>query len=110
MKKVKSKKFGLTALSNFYIVEEDPIELTPDKGSGLTKEVANAIKGGLLVIPEIGEFYANKFPFVGTIVAKGDETRHKDLKIGTRVMFARLGGQRWQKDDKQYVTIQEDDI
>ena len=108
MKKATSKKLGLRALNDCVIIEEDPIELTQDKGSGLTKEVVEAIKDSRLVIPETTEFYANKFPFRGTIVAMGPLV--KGLEIGDRVMFARLGGQRWAHNEKQMITIREIDI
>lgn len=102
-------KYTLKALNDFYIVEEEPIELTNDRDSGLTKDVVDSLKSGLLVLPDSAEYFANKFPFRGRVIAKGDRTRY-DIPIGTRVMFARLGGQRWQDGDKQYLTLREQDI
>lgn len=103
-----SSSLGLRALNDYVIIEEEPIELTHDKASGLTEAVVEAIKGSKLVIPDSTEFYANKFPFRGSIVAAGPKVNL--VKIGERVMFARLGGQRWTIAKKQMITIHQDDI
>lgn len=109
MKKAR-KKSGLRALNNIVIIEEDPIHLERDDRSGLTPSVIKALESSKLVIPETAEFYANKFPFTGIVVSKGDDCKIKEIKVGSHVMFPRHGGMRWQKGDKQMINIKEDDI
>ena len=110
MTKKAVKKSGFQALNDCYVIEEEPIEPTVDKASGFTPDVVSSIKSGLLVIPDVGQYALDKFPFRGKIISKGDKTRYKEIQIGTRVMFARLGGQRWTENDSQYITIREKDI
>lgn len=108
-KKVKNLS-GLRALNDYYIIEEEAIELTVDKQSGLTQDVIDAIETKRIVLPEIASGFADKFPFRGVIVSKGDRTKYEEIQPGTRVMFARLGGMRWNIGDKQYVNIKEADL
>lgn len=108
--KAKSKKSGLQAINDIVIIEEDPIGLEQDDRSGLTKDVIKALKESKLVLPEIASGFADKFPFTGRVVSKGDECRMKEVKIGTHVMFPRLGGMRWEKGGKQMINIRESDL
>lgn len=109
-KKVISKKSGLRAINDIVIIEEDPIDLEQDDRSGLTKDVIKALKESKLVIPEIASGFADKFPFTGKVVSRGDNCKIKAIKIGTHVMFPRMGGMRWQKDGKQMINIKEEDL
>ena len=107
---VRSSKSTLRAINDFYIIEEDPIELTVDKSSGLNKDVVEALRSKKLVLPEIAEHYADKYPFTGRVVSKGDQTKYAEIKVGTHVMFARLGGMRWEENGKQMMNLREKDI
>ena len=107
-KKVISKKYGLQAINDFVIVEEEPIEATHDTASGLTKDVVASIKAGSLVIPEIAQYALEKFPFRGEVLSVGPKVQ--SVKVGDRIMFAKFGGQRWMENDKQYLTIRASDI
>lgn len=109
-KKAVSKKSGLQAINDILIIEEDPIKLEADDRSGLTKDVIKMLERGLLVLPETAKDYANKFPFTGKVVAKGELCRNLNIKIGTRVMFPRLGGMRWEIEGKQMINIRESDL
>ena len=103
------RKSGIKALNDFYVIEEDPIEATVDTASGLTQEVVNALTSKKLFMPDQGKYYLEKFPFRGTVIAKGDKLKY-DIPLSSKVMFARLGGQRWVENDKQYISIRERDI
>lgn len=109
-KKEKSPKFGLQAINDIVIIEEDVLRLQQDDRSGLTKDVITALKESRLILPDIAEGFADKFPFTGKVVSKGDTCKRKEINIGTHVMFPRLGGMRWQHDGKQMINIKEDDI
>ena len=106
---VKLRNPGLRALNDIYILQEEPVDFEVDKASGLTKTVVDSIKSGLIVIPEVAEFYAKKYPCVGKVITHGDKTRY-NIEPGTRVLFARLGGLREQIDGKDYVFIREIDL
>lgn len=108
--KKERKKFGLKALNNIVIIEEDPIHLERDDRSGLTPDVIKALESSKLVLPEIAAGFADKFPFTGIVLDKGPDCKIKDIQIGSHVMFPRHGGMRWQKGDKQMINIKEDDI
>ena len=110
MKKVKLKKFGLRALNDYYIIEEDAMDIYNDMESGINKDVASALKSGKLIIPDAYQDYAMKFPCRGTIISKGDKTKYEELQIGTRVDYARLGVQRYKFKDKSYCNCKETDI
>lgn len=109
-KKETSKKSGLQAINDYLIIEEDPIRLERDDRSGLTEDVINAIKDSRIVIPETAEYAANKYPFTGKVISRGTECKIEDIQVGTRVMFPRLGGMRWERDGKQFINISERDI
>lgn len=110
MTKKEKSPFGLRAVNDYYIIEEESIELTVDKKSGLTQDVIDALESKRIVLPEISEGFADKFPFRGKVVSKGDKTKYEEIQPGTRVMFARLGGMRWNIGDKQYVNLKESDL
>lgn len=95
-------------LGDVVLVQEDPIGIEQDKGSGLTSEVVDALKTGKLYAPETAEFYINKFPFKGTVIAIGSKV--KDIKNGDKVVFARLGGMRVQEGDIQYIYLRESEV
>lgn len=108
-KQKKAKKsFGLMALNDIVIIEEDQIRLEQDDRSGLTKDVIKALESSKLVLPEIADGFADKFPFTGKVIVVGENC--KKIKVGNHVMFPRLGGMRWQMNGKQMINIKEDDI
>lgn len=109
MKKARSTRSGLRALNDIYILEEEPIDFEVDNPSGLTSQVVDSVKSGKLVLPEIAEFYAKKYPCIGKVLAYGDKSRYR-IEPGTRVVFARGGIVRDQIDGKDYVFIREADI
>lgn len=111
MKKEKLQKLrsSLKAINDMYVLVEEAIDWEVDKASGVTKEVAQSLIEGKLVIPEMAEFYAKKYPCVGKVVAHGDRVKYI-IPIGTRVVFARLGVQRDQIDGKDYVFVRECDL
>jgi len=109
MKKVKSAKCNLKAINDIYIVKEDPIDIAGDNASGLTKDVVKALKDKTLFTPETAEFYVNKYPCVGEIIAKGDRTR-LDIRIGDRVRVAPFGCVRTSHDGKDIMFVREHDI
>ena len=110
MAKSSKPKSSLQALNDFLIIEEEPIELTVESVSGLTKDVVGAIKEQRIILPDIAKNFADKFPFRGYVVSKGKDCTCDEVQVGSRVMFARLGGQRWVDCDKQYITIREKDL
>ena len=107
-KKEKLKSIGLRALNDLVIIKEDPIKPTVDRQSGLTRDVVEAIGSGRLFIPDQAEYALCKFPFTGTIIKAGPKV--KTVAVGDHVMFARLGGQRWEEDGQQFLTIRETEI
>jgi co-chaperonin GroES (HSP10) len=109
MKKVKSVKCNLKAINDIYIIKEDPIDIAGDSASGLTKDVVKAIKGGKLYTPETAEFYVNKYPCTGEVLAKGDRTR-QDIKVGDRVRVAPFGNVRTSHEGQEIMFVREHDI
>ncbi len=97
------------AINDMYVLEEEPVDYEVDKPSGLTSEVVDSIKSGKLIIPEIAEFYVKKYPCIGKVISFGDKSRYK-IPVGSRVLFARMGGMREQVDSNNYVFIRECDI
>lgn len=91
-KKESSKKFGLRALNNIVIVEED--KMTQYEGT--------------LAIPDAYEYYAKKFPCTGYVLAAGEKTKY--VKVGDHVIFARHGVQRYEHEGKELCDIRECDI
>ena len=114
-KKVTSQKVGLKASSNLKVlndiclIEEDPIDYEVDKPSGLSKEVVDMIRQGILFIPQVAEFYAKKYPCTGKLIASGPKCKNA-IPLGSRVLFARQGGVRDKINGKDYVIIRECDI
>ena len=109
MKKAKLPKFNLKALNDIYIIEEDPLDVQVASDSGLTKDVASAIKEKRLIIPDAYQDFAVKFPCTGKVMYRGDDTKY-NIKIRSRVIFARLGGQRYEIEGKKYINVRECDI
>ena len=93
MKKDKLSKCGLRALNDMYIIEED--KMTEYQGS--------------MVIPEAYEFFAKKFPCTGHILSVGDKTKYK-LPVGTHVIYARHGVQRYTHEGKELCDVRERDL
>lgn len=108
--KEKLRGVGLKALNDILIIEEDPVGLERDDRSGLTPDVIEALKSERLVLPDIATGFADKFPYTGTVISRGTECKIPDIEVGTRIMFPRLGGMRWQKDGKQFINISERDV
>ena len=108
MKKVK-KEFGLRALNDVYIIKEDKIDWEVDKRSGLTTEVVAALKSSLLVLPDIGEDFARKYPCTGTVLSKGSKCKY-EIPIGERVAYARLGVQRFSWEGEDVCAVREHDL
>lgn len=103
----RSLKSTLRAINDIYIIEEDPVETTYE--TGLSSAVTDAIKSKKLVIPDAYKNYSEKYPCRGTIISAGDKTKYK-LKVGDRVIYARLGVQRYQHEGKTLCDVREADI
>lgn len=99
-------KLSLVALNDIYVIEEDPIATD----TGLSAAVDKALSSGLLVLPENVSNFAEKFPCTGRVIAKGPATKYEDLQVGVRVMFARLGVQRWKLNGKSICNCKEQEI
>jgi len=106
--KVSEKICSFRAINDMAIVAEDSMTPEVDDATGLTAEVVNSISAGKLYIPEIAEYALEKYPCRGLIVSAGHLCKH--VKVGDRVIFARLGGQRMLENGKSYVAIREVDI
>ena len=106
---VQSSKSTLKAINDIYILEEEAPKPEVDKPSGFTKDVVDMVTSGKLIIPDTAQYYLNKYPCIGTVLAHGDTTRY-NIPIGTRVLFARYGVQRDQIDGKDYVFVREADL
>ena len=109
IKKETSRKVGLWALNDMYVLEEEQPRPEVDKPSGFSKEVVDMIDRGTLVIPDTAEYYLNKYPCIGTVLAHGDKARYK-IEVGTKVLFARYGILREQVNGKNYVFVRECDL
>jgi len=107
-KDLSDSPFGLKMVGKKVLVKEEPLELTPDVGTGLTPEVVEMIKGGKLCLPDEGKYALEKFPFKGTVLSVGGQC--KQIKVGDRVHFARLGVQRFQFKGEQFLVMHEDDV
>ena len=113
MKKEKSVKLksSLKAINDFVIIDEDKVDYEVDVHSGLTSDVVNSLKSGLLVAPEMTEHYVKKFPCTGTIISFGRNCINKDiLSVGMRVMFPKNGVCREIIDGVLYTIVRSDDI
>ena len=88
-----SNKSGLKVLNDRVLIKEDPIDYNVDPGSGLTKDVVDALKSSKLVVPDQMEHYVKKYPCTGEVLGVGDECGGQ-LKVGDRVIFARMGVMR----------------
>lgn len=100
--------YNLKMVGRKVLVEEEPLEATVDKASGLTKEVCDALSSGLLVLSDQSEYALMKYPFKGTVLAVGE--RCKWVKVGYRIHFAKLGYQRFEFRGKQFLVMHEDDV
>lgn len=103
-----TEKLPLRVLGENCLVEEFPIAPQVDKASGLTKDVVDSIASGTLVIPETAQYALEKFPFQGKVIATGKDV--KEVKVGDTVLFAKLGGMRWEENGKQVIAIAESHI
>lgn len=90
------------------LVEEEPMEATPDAKSGLTQDVCDAISAGRLVLSGQSEYALMKYPYKGTVLSVGE--RCKYTKVGDRIHFASLGVQRFEFRGKQFLVMHEDDV
>ena len=109
MKKAKSRLTGLRALNDIYIIEEDPVSTVVETDSGLTPDVVDAVKSGMIILPDKFDSFANKFPCTGKIISKGEKCCYP-LKVGSRVGYARLGVQRYKLDGKTLCDVRESDL
>lgn len=109
MKKEQSRKFGLKALNDRYIIKEDPITWEADKRSGLTNEVVEALKGSRLYLPDIGEDFARKYPCTGIVLSKGESCKF-NIQVGEHVAYARLGVQRFKWEGEDLCVVVEHDL
>lgn len=107
MKKAKSQKSSLKAINDIVIVEEDAIETSYD--SGVSSTVSDAIKSGKLVIPDAYKNFSEKYPCKGTIVSVGNKCKYA-LSPGDRIIYARLGVQRYEHNGKMMCDVRECDI
>jgi len=104
-------KSSLKAINDFVIINEDKVDYEVDVHSGLTSEVVDSLKSGLLVAPERTEHYVKKFPCTGTIISFGRNCINKDiLSIGMKVMFPKMGVCREIVDGVLYTIVRSDDI
>lgn len=110
MAALKPSKLSFRALNNICIIKEDSRAVQEDNDSGLTKNVADALRSGKLFIPEKHEDYANKFPCTGVITSVGSAIKAPEIVVGARVMFARLGVQRVEFKGEVLCLCREDDI
>lgn len=90
------------------LMEEEPMELTPDIKSGLTQDMMNLISSGKLLLPDEGKFMISKYPYRGTVLSVGEKCKH--VKVGDRVHFAPLGVHRFEFQGKQYLIAHEEDV
>ena len=104
---VQSSKFTLKAINDIYIIEEDPVETSYD--TGVSAEVTEAIKSRRLIIPDAYSDFAEKYPCRGTVIAKGNKCKY-DIKVGDKVVYARLGVQRYQFNGKTLCDVRECDL
>jgi co-chaperonin GroES (HSP10) len=110
MKKATSKKSGLQdikALNDIVIVHENPVETSYDTGVSAT--VTNAIKSGVLVIPDAYKDFSEKFPCQGKVIAVGSKCK-SGVKVGDEVIYARMGVQRYVLNGKTLCDVRECDI
>lgn len=97
----------IRAFNNFYIVEEEAIENCYD--AGMSKETLEAVKSGLIVLPDIAKNFMEKYPCRGKVISKGEACKF-DIKVGDRVIYARLGVQRYEFEGKILCDVRECDI
>lgn len=105
-------KTKLQVLNDFYLVEPYGEELQVDKGSGLTKEVVEALKGGKLHVPDQSEYAVRKRPMKGKVVAYGDKTKYggKEIKLGDTVYFGYFCYAKVKHNGKEYFEMREYDL
>lgn len=100
-------KLSFLALNDFYVIEEDPIDFLD---SGMSADVEKALKESKLYLPDAFSSFAEKYPCTGIVVSRGNKTKYSEIELGTRVMFARLGVQRYLVNGKSYVNVLESDL
>jgi len=108
LKALNDSPFKLQVVGEKVLVEEELLQPTPDKASGLTQDVCDAIASGKLVLAETSEYALLKYPYKGTVLSVGE--RCKYTKVGDRVQFAQFGVQRFQFEGKQFLIMHEADI
>jgi len=104
----KDSPYKLQMLGQKVLMEEEPMELTPDVKSGLTQDVMDMVSSGKLILPDEGKFMISKYPFRGTVLSVGKGC--KEVKVGDRIHFAPLGVHRFEFFGKQYLIAHEDDV
>jgi co-chaperonin GroES (HSP10) len=92
----------LRPLNDTVIVEPDAEEIADD----FSHEVAEAIKSGILVIPEKFQTLVKKVAMRGTVVSCGDKCKY-DWKHGDRVIYGRFTGAPLPVKGKNYRIIRE---
>ena len=102
-----SSKSTLKAINDIYIVLEDPVETAYD--TGVSADVTEAIKSGKLIIPEKWQDFSQKYPCKGIVISRGDKCKYP-IEVGDRIIYARLGVQRYQIDGKTLCDVRESDI
>lgn len=90
------------------LMEEEPIELTPDIKSNITQGVCDLIESGKIILPDDGKFMISKFPYRGTVLSVG--SRCREVKVGDRIHFAPMGVHRFEFEGKQYLISHERDV
>lgn len=102
-----SKKQKLLAFNDIYIVMEDPLETVYD--TGLKKSTTDAIKSGLIILPDSLKNFSEKYPCRGTVISKGEKTRYP-IKVGDKIVYARMGVQRYEFHGDMVCDVRECDI
>lgn len=104
MKKAILKKPSLKVINDRVLIEEDEMDFETEN-----KNVTDALKSGLLALPEEFEGWAKKVPDKGRIVSYGDKCKYA-WQPGDHVMYGRFSGQRLTFGGKKYVIVVEHDI
>lgn len=105
----KDSFYKLQMIGTKILVEEEPMELTADVKSGLTKEVVEMISNNTLFLPDQGKYMVLKFPFAGTVLSVGGRCK-RGLKVGDRIKFATRGNERIEHEGKQFLVMDEQDV
>lgn len=100
--------YHLQMVGQKVLVEEEPMEATPDAKYGLTQDVCDALAAGRLVLSDQSEYALIKYPFRGTVLSVGG--RCNWVKVGYRILFAPFGVQRIEFRGKQFLIMNEEDV